>query len=71
MTTGKIDKLVFEDDWSDLTPFQEMPEINVERMFEYRRNRLREQNPYDCTLEAGMVVCIENYMGPSGERVAV
>ena len=31
----------------------------------------REENPYDCTLEAGMVVCVESYMGPSGERDGV
>ncbi len=31
----------------------------------------REQNPYDCALEAGMVVCIESYMGPQGERDGV
>ena len=31
----------------------------------------REKNPYDCTLEAGMVVCIESYMGPKGERDGV
>jgi Xaa-Pro aminopeptidase len=38
-----IDNLVFEDDWSDLTQTQQKPQINVERMFEYRRERLREQ----------------------------
>jgi len=43
MTDSKIDKLVLEDDWSDLTRIQEKPKINVERMFEYRRDRLREQ----------------------------
>ncbi len=31
----------------------------------------REENPYDCRLEAGMVVCIESYMGPRGERDGV
>jgi Xaa-Pro aminopeptidase len=31
----------------------------------------RSENPYDCTLEAGMVVCIESYMGPRGERDGV
>jgi Xaa-Pro dipeptidase len=31
----------------------------------------RQENPYDCTLEAGMVVCIESYMGPVGERDGV
>ena len=31
----------------------------------------RQENPYDCTLEPGMVVCIESYMGPSGERDGV
>ncbi len=31
----------------------------------------RRENPYDCSLEAGMVVCIESYMGPEGERDGV
>jgi len=43
MTIAKIDRLVCEDDWSDLTRFAEMPQINTEPMFEYRRDRLREQ----------------------------
>ena len=29
------------------------------------------ENPYDCELQAGMVVCIESYMGPKGERDGV
>jgi Xaa-Pro aminopeptidase len=41
--SASIDNLVFEDDWSDLTQTQQKPQINVERMFEYRRERLREQ----------------------------
>ena len=43
MSANPIDNWVFNDNWSDLTQFQEMPQINVERMFEYRRERLREQ----------------------------
>ena len=35
------------------------------------KHLFREKNPYDCVLEAGMVVCIESYMGPSGERDGV
>jgi Xaa-Pro dipeptidase len=31
----------------------------------------RAVNPYDCSLQAGMVVCIESYMGPEGERDGV
>ena len=31
----------------------------------------RQENPYDCVLEACMVVCIESYMGPIGERDGV
>ena len=31
----------------------------------------RETNPYDCELEPGMVLCIESYMGPKGERDGV
>jgi Xaa-Pro dipeptidase len=43
MDSGAIDKLVLEDNWSDLTLQQDMPQINFERMFDYRRERLREQ----------------------------
>ncbi|MGD8838734.1 MAG: Xaa-Pro peptidase family protein [Gammaproteobacteria bacterium] len=35
------------------------------------KHLFREENPYDCTLEAGMVVCVESYMGPKGERDGV
>ena len=35
------------------------------------KHLFREENPYDCTLEAGMVVCVESYMGPQGERDGV
>ncbi len=35
------------------------------------RHRFREENPYDCVIEAGMVLCIESYMGPEGERDGV
>jgi Xaa-Pro aminopeptidase len=38
-----IDNWVLDDDWSDLARFREMPEINVERLYAYRRERLREQ----------------------------
>jgi Xaa-Pro aminopeptidase len=38
-----VDSLVFDDDWSDLTRTRQKPLIDVERMFEYRRERLREQ----------------------------
>jgi Xaa-Pro aminopeptidase len=41
--SASIDNLVFEDDWSDLSQSQQKPQINVERMYEYRRERLREQ----------------------------
>ena len=41
--SASIDRLIFEDDWSDLTRLQQKPQINVERMYEYRRERLREQ----------------------------
>ena len=43
MSADSVDKLVFDDDWSDLTQFRERPQINTARLFEYRRARLREQ----------------------------
>jgi len=41
--SASIDNLVFEDDWSDLSRSQQKPQIDVERMYHYRRERLREQ----------------------------
>ena len=41
--SSSVDSLVFDDDWSDLTRTRQKPLIDVERMFEYRRERLREQ----------------------------
>ncbi len=35
------------------------------------KHLFRQENPYDCTLEAGMVLCLESYMGPKGERDGV
>ncbi len=43
MSVNPIDKLVFNDDWSDLTRFQEMPQIDLERMSRYRMARLKQQ----------------------------
>lgn len=31
----------------------------------------RQENPYDCELQAGMVLCLESYMGAKGERDGV
>ena len=41
--SASIDNLVFDDGWSDLTQLRQKPEINVERMYDYRRERLRQQ----------------------------
>ena len=43
MSANPIDKLVFNDDWSDLTRFQGMPQIDLERMSRYRMARLKQQ----------------------------
>ncbi len=43
MSANPIDNWVFDDNWSDLSQLREMPRIDVERMYEYRRDRLREQ----------------------------
>ena len=43
MCAKSVDDLVLADDWSDLTRFRDMPQINSARMYEYRRQRLREQ----------------------------
>jgi hypothetical protein len=36
MSADSVDKLVLDDDWSDLTRFRERPQINTARLFEYR-----------------------------------
>ena len=43
MSVNSVDRLVFDDDWSDLTRFQEMPQIDLERMSRYRMDRLKQQ----------------------------
>ena len=43
MCAKSVDDLVFDDDWSDLTRIRDKPQINSARMYEYRRERLREQ----------------------------
>ena len=43
MSANPVDEWVLNDDWSDLSRLREMPEIDVQRMYEYRRERLREQ----------------------------
>ena len=43
MSANPIDKLVFDDDWSDLTRFRDMPQIDLERMSRYRMGRLKQQ----------------------------
>jgi Xaa-Pro dipeptidase len=43
MCAKSADDLVFDDDWSDLTRIRDKPQINSARMYEYRRERLREQ----------------------------
>jgi Xaa-Pro aminopeptidase len=43
MCAKSIDDLVFDDDWSDLSRIRDKPQINSARMYEYRRQRLREQ----------------------------
>jgi Xaa-Pro aminopeptidase len=43
MCAKSTDDLVFDDDWSDLSRIRDKPQINSARMYEYRRERLREQ----------------------------
>jgi Xaa-Pro aminopeptidase len=43
MNAKSADRLVFDDDWSDLGRFREMPQIDLERMSAYRMSRLKEQ----------------------------
>ena len=43
MCAKSVDDLVFDDDWSDLSRIRDKPQINSARMYEYRRQRLREQ----------------------------
>ena len=43
MSANPVDKLIFDDSWSDLSAFREMPQIDLERMSRYRMGRLRQQ----------------------------
>jgi Xaa-Pro dipeptidase len=41
--TPKPDELVVNDNWSDLRQFKALPEINFDRLYDYRTARLRQQ----------------------------
>ncbi len=43
MSANSVDRLVFDDDWSDLTRLRDLPEIDFERMAAYRVERIRQQ----------------------------
>jgi Xaa-Pro dipeptidase len=43
MSANPIDRLVLDDNWSDLAQQREMPQIDFERMSRYRLERLRQQ----------------------------
>ncbi len=43
MGANPVDKLVFDDDWSDLSRFREVPQIDLERMSAYRMARFKQQ----------------------------
>ena len=43
MDSNSIDQQIIEDNWSDLSQFQQVPEINIDRMSRYRMGRIKEQ----------------------------
>ena len=43
MSANPIDRLVLDDDWSDLARLREMPQIDFERMARYRMARIKQQ----------------------------
>ena len=43
MSTSSIDNLVTKDNWSDLRQFRELPNIDLDRLHNYRIKRLREE----------------------------
>jgi len=55
MSANPVDKLIFDDDWSDLSRFQEVPQINLERMSDYRMTQLKQQLQLH---DAAMVVLV-------------
>ncbi len=42
MSANPVDKLVLDDNWSDLSRFHDVPQINLERMSAYRMARLKQ-----------------------------
>ncbi len=55
MNAESVDKLVFDDDWSDLSRFRDVPQINLERLSAYRMARLKRQLKLH---DAAMVVLV-------------
>ncbi len=43
MNPNSIDQQIIDDNWSDLSQWQKVPEINFERMSRYRMSRIKEQ----------------------------
>jgi Xaa-Pro dipeptidase len=58
------DRLISDDNWSDLSQFREKPEIDFERMQAYRMQRLK-----SCMRDAGVALCV--LVNPISLRYAV
>lgn len=59
-----IDAAILDEQWSDLSQFQRMPEIDIERLQHYRRSRLRNE-----LVKANAALCI--LFNPISMRYAV
>ena len=64
MTQFSPDRLVSEDDWSDLTRIKPAPAIDIDRLHNHRLTRLR-----SCIQETGAAMCL--LVNPVSLRYAV
>ena len=56
MSRATPDRMVLDDDWSDLTRIRRMPDIDLERLHAYRLGRIR-----DRLRETGAAMCLLKY----------
>ena len=64
MNAVSPDRMVFEDNWSDLRRYQEMPEIDESRLHSYRMDRIK-----SALQQAGAAMCV--LVNPISLRYAV
>ena len=56
MTQNHPDHMIIGEQWSDLRKYREMPDIDFDRLYAYRIERLREQGLGDLPVVVGGII---------------